>query len=750
MSDRKQRLGARGRGDRKGGSFLVIAGPLFLLLLALSLWIAASHIARSGKTAESGEPHASPANFLLITLDTCRADYLSCYPGAKHPGLTPNLDALAELGVLCVDAITPYPVTLPSHASILTGLWPFEHGLLDNRLRRLGESLPTLATVLETRGYQTAAFVSAFPLDSRFGLDRGFQHYDDEFSAAPGASSDRFSVHFNERAAGPTTDAVLEWLRERAIEPFFLWVHYFDPHEPYAPPAPFAARYPQDPYAGEVAYMDHHLGRLIEAVWSSEEQRERTLVVVVGDHGEALGQHGETTHGLFLYDEVMRVPLLWAGGRIPREARKVREQVSTIDLFPTLLALLELPGPENLPGQNLAPCLLSGKEPPARPVYLETHEANLMFGWAPLRGLRTAQWKYIDAPEAELYYLPEDPGEEHNVVTSKPEMAGTIHASMRDLVAHRKENVLSSTQEVHLDPEALKQLESLGYLRSPSQSAADAADWDRSVQGKPDPKARVHLLGEIDRLHAQFATGNFPAALSTSRRILEEDPGNALVRLRQAECLHFLKQYTQAEQAFRRLAEDFPADPQSTVGLVNLYLDQRQFEKALPWLEETVKRDPLNSDSRLMLGRVYRQLGQLAEAEAVLSDLLQQDDMNGEVYLQRAYVRQARNDLQGALEDKKAYLEINPSSAAVWTEVANLHFHFKEAEQGKASIAKALEAKANFPPALCTLAKHLIAEGDFAGAREYVIQALNQDPNYEEAKRLLQWLSQRERQASPR
>lgn len=750
MSDDRRRLGARAGGERKERRFWLTAIPLLVFFLAASLWIAYHHNAGPGEAIAGGEAGAAPANLLLITLDTCRADYLSCYPGAQHPELTPNLDALAEQGVLCVDAITPYPVTLPSHASILSGLWPFEHGLLDNRLRRLGESLPTLASVLETHGYQTAAFVSAFPLDSRFGLDRGFQHYDDEFSAAPGASSDRFSVHFNERAAETTTDAVLEWLRERSAEPFFLWVHYFDPHEPYAPPAPFAARYPQDPYAGEVAYMDHHLGRLIEAVWTSEEQRERTLVVVVGDHGEALGQHGETTHGLFLYDEVMRVPLLFGGGRIPRQARKVHEQVSTIDLFPTLLALLELPGPEGLPGQNLAPWLLCGKEPPARPVYLETHEADLMFGWAPLRGLRTAQWKYIDAPEAELYFLSEDPGEEHNVITSKPEMASTLHASMRDLVAHRQDKAGSSTQEVHLDPEALSQLEGLGYLRSPSQSAGPGADWDSSVRGKPDPKARVHLLGEIDRLHAQFAAGNFPAALSASWRILEEDPGNALVRLRQAECLHFLKQYAQAEQAFRRLAEDFPADPQSTVGLVNLYLDQRQFEKALPWVEETVRRDPLNSDSRLMLGRVYRQLGQLAQAETVLSDLLRQDDMNGEVYLQRAYVRQALDDLPGALEDKKAYLELHPSSAAVWTEVANLQFHFKEAEQGKASIARALEAQANFPPALCTLAKHHIAEGDFAGARQAVIRALNQDPHYEEAKRLLQWLSQQERQASPR
>jgi arylsulfatase A-like enzyme len=414
---------------------------------------------------------------VLVTIDTLRADRIGCYGAADAE--TPTLDALAARGVRFETAISPTPITLPAHATLLTGQDPPRHGARHNGYFRLTEAVPTLAEALRGAGFATAAFVSAFVLDARFGLARGFDVYDDRIGLHGGR---QLVVGVESRPADQSVNAALSWL-DAAPDRFLLWLHLYDPHAEYDPPEPYRSRFRGRPYDGEIAFADAELGRLLAAIHSKWGER-GTLVIATSDHGESMGEHGEPTHSLTLYDATQRVPLLLAGPGLPR-GQVVREPIARLaDVAPTVLALAGLPPFDPIDGESLLPTLVPGAPP--RTAWLETLAPQLDFGWSPLLGVRTATHKYVRAPRPELYDLGADPGELSNRAPEEPQLVAEFDALV---TARALESTTSAQRSVSAEERA--QLEALGYLAS---TTAPASPTPLGVVGGPDPKDQLPLL----------------------------------------------------------------------------------------------------------------------------------------------------------------------------------------------------------------------------------------------------------------
>src|SRR5438093_1706910 len=397
--------------------------------LALAFAIgAALLLGRSG--GRRGRPPGAGLNVLLVTLDTTRADRLGCYgyAGAR----TARLDRLAAEGVRFENAFADAPITLPSHASLLTGLYPFEHGVRNNGNFYLPDRFETLATLLRKRGYRTAAFVSSFVLDRRYGLARGFESYDDRMEEAVALGSGGEAERRGDRTALACTRWLEGYAAQRASTPFFVWLHLYDPHEPYRPPPPFRELFADHPYDGEVAFADVVVASVLEKL-AQLGLLDRSLVVVVADHGESLGDHGEETHSMFLYESAIRVPLiLWRPGVLPA-GRVVASPVRTVDVAPTILDILGEP-PLAAPHARSLRGTIDGRAP-ERPaaIYAETYVPKLYLNGAALRALREDRYKLIDAPRPELYDLDRDPGETQNRLEQEPALANGLRAELERL-----------------------------------------------------------------------------------------------------------------------------------------------------------------------------------------------------------------------------------------------------------------------------------------------------------------------------
>lgn len=402
-------------------------------------------------------------NVVLISIDTCRADRLSCYGYPRET--TPRLDELARRSIVFSEAVTPAPNTLPAHCSMLTGMLPPSHGVRYNLKYRLGTSSLTLAEILKAKGYETGAIIGSFILDSRFGLDQGFDTYNDEMPTVAGKKSEE-----SERRGEEVSGLALKWLDRDHDKPFFLFLHYYDPHTPYAPPEPYAAQFKEDPYAGEIAYVDHCIGSVLDKL-KALNLYDSSLIIVVGDHGESLGQHAEEDHGFFLYQSTLHVPLMVKRPG-QEEGRWIKEQrVSVVDLTPTILGCAGIKVPADMSGRDLTPCL-EGKPVPSsyekRVLYSETIVPT-QYECAPLFGLVSAttspgrNWKYIETLRPEIYDLSSDPAERTNAATSDP---ARLESLRNTLASIRKAMASPAPQETELklDPKSIERLRALGYV----------------------------------------------------------------------------------------------------------------------------------------------------------------------------------------------------------------------------------------------------------------------------------------------
>jgi arylsulfatase A-like enzyme/Flp pilus assembly protein TadD len=534
-------------------------------------------------------PAPKRPNLLLVTIDTLRADHVGCY-GAQG-ARTPVLDRLAAEGARFTTAIASAPLTLPSHASILTGLYPPHHGVRYNGISRLDPSFETLTERLRDGGYATGAVVGSYVLAAKYGLDQGFAHYDDDTRSRGDPA---------ERPASEVSDGALAWLAG-AERPFFLWVHYYDPHERYAPPEPFASRFAGRPYDGEIAYVDSELGRLLAAL-AARGELDETLIAVTADHGESLGEHAEITHSYTLYDAVLAVPLVFRGPGVPA-GRVVEGVVRTVDVAPTLSALLGLAPSGESDGADLSP-LWSGSRTAADGIaFAETLATRLEHGWSPLFAIRTRDHHYVRAPRPELYDLALDPGQVRSRTLSDPARASALDREIERILADDLGN-----SEERADRETRDRLRALGYL-IPEEKLPETGI---------DPKDGLLALRDLDfeAGDAAFAAGDFARAEAIFSSVVERLPGSTYARAMLALCY---LQTGRAPKAIPHLEAALRLSPELGDHYLALLGDARlltgDLDTALAAYEEAARMNPENPTAQV--GLMLRALrgGSLADAE---------------------------------------------------------------------------------------------------------------------------------------
>ncbi len=676
---------------------LVTAGWLLLVLAALGgAWALARR--------------RTPPNLLLVTIDTLRADHVGCY--GDRDAATPVLDALAARGTRFATAVAHVPLTTPSHASILTGLTPLRHGIRDNGGFALPAGLPTLATVMKDAGYRTAAFVSGFPLDRRFGLDRGFETYDDRL---PYGDDPRRAAYV-ERRADATTDAALRWLDgldPRDRRPFLAFVHYFDPHAPYDPPAEYRNRFAEHPYDGEIAFVDAQLGRLLRWL-DGHGLAGRTVVLVTADHGESLGEHGEDTHGVFVYDATLRVPWIMAGPGVP-PGRVARTVARGIDVTPTLLDLAGRQAPPSIEGRSLR-AATSGELADA-PAYVESRFAVLQLGWAPLAGWRTERFKLIDAPRPELYALDGDPHETANRMASERDTAARLQAALQAALAARTPDAAR-----HADPEALARLRTLGYVGNGEAAAADA-----DSAGRQDPKDAIALLRRLETGLAE-ARSDPGRAIGELTAAIEEDPRMALAWRYRAIAHAERKDYAAAIADLRRLEADGRVSGDDLVLLAECLWRTGRAQEALPVLEHAAAVLPGSPEPLLGRARALRSLGRDAEAVATYQQILDRVPEQPEALRGLADLALARGDAAGAAALYERIRRADPADVGALVKLGVVAMRDGRVEEAIAEFRQALALQPQHPEALLDLGGALARSGRPAEAVPYLERALQAGP----------------------
>jgi len=685
-------------------------------------------------------------NVLVLTMDTTRADHLGCY--GNRAIRTPVIDALASNGVLFANAFTPSPSTLPGHSSIFTGQYPYHHGARANGTFRLSPEQTTLAEILKEAGYATGAFVSAYVLDGRFGLDQGFDVYDDDLTKGV-----QYSNHsFRERPAQFVNEAALEWLDTLGGEKFFAWLHYFDPHAPYVSPEPFREHYQEHPYAGEIAYVDFEIGRLLSQL-VERGVLDNTLIVLASDHGEGLGEHGEQTHSLLIYDATLHTPLIFCVPQLKGSGRVVHRQVSNADIMPTLLELLGIEAGIELDGVSLC----RGPESHPESIFVETLSPRVLHGWAPLFGVRTLEAKYIHAPTPEYYELKRDPKELHNLFENRPREVVALSEILEAHIGGDSYGEEAMKQMVTMDPETERALNALGYV---------TATHDPSAIGLLDPKDMVPHWERIQKAEHDMAAGHFQQAveeweaclkvvpddvwtlrlLSTAyvqkgdfdraeelcRRALaleENEPGLCLTMGRVSQARGRM---TQAKEWFERARVVDPNHAGALLALGSLRARLRDPEGALEYYRQAIEMDPGTTGPMAYdaIGQMHLAQMDYDLAREAFQKALEIDTLNGDAHNGLATILIEEGALEEAEAELKIALRYLPNNMRVLATLAGLHNKRRDYPQGIKLARRALAVNDRYVQALNNLGSALRNTGDLAGAEEALRTVLEQHPNY--------------------
>lgn len=619
-------------------------------------------------------------NVLLITLDTTRADRIGCY--GNEDAVTPALDSLAGRGLLFERAYSQVPMTTPSHCTLFTGRYPREHGVRNNGHTSLPDSFPTLATMFKDHGYATGAFVAAFVLDHSFGLARGFDEYNDDMGEEV-FHKDRLEMEIR---ADQVTDRALAWLEGTPSRPFFCWVHYFDPHAPYDPPPEFAVA-AANRYDGEINFVDSQVKRLLDWL-EANDLMSKTLVVAVGDHGEAFGEHGDRGHGVFLYNESIHVPLIVAHPKLASRPRRIPGVVGVVDLFPTLAELFGFRVPDDLLSESFV-SVLSGQDATPRASYSETLHGRDQYGWAEVRSLTLARWKYISTTRPELYDLEADPGERKNLVESHPDVA----SDMLNLLKQRYAKMIpGQATAVALNEAQRRGLESLGYVAS-----AELPEIDEFLTpGLPDPKDRLEEREQIRTAQGLISRGQHAAAAALLEKVLEQSPNASWVHHALATC----------------------------------YVAMHRMQDARRELEKTIELSPTNWVALSGLGNIRVALGQYEEAVKVLraAEALNGDD--AQIQSKLGVALKKLGDPAGALEHfQRALATLFPQDARVYEQVATALRDRGLATEAVALYDDAVRRKPDHPQSRYELGVALIRVGQDDEAIKYLDEAFKAEPD---------------------
>jgi arylsulfatase A-like enzyme/Tfp pilus assembly protein PilF len=660
-------------------------------------------------------PRPAP-NVLLVTIDTLRADHVGVY--GYDRASTPHLDALARRGTRFENALAAVPLTGPSHATIFTGRYPPVHGVRDNVFFPFDDRYPTLATLLREHGYRTAAFVGAYPVASSFGFGRGFDVYNEDYHDTP------LKGEMAERPANEVADAALAWLARDEGDPFFMWVHFYDPHTPYVPPPPYRDRFSDRPYDGEIAFADEQLGRILDGL-REHGHDDDTVALVLADHGESLGQHDEASHAILVYQATLHIPFIMAGPGIPA-GRTVEPWVGATDVLPTVLGLLGVEAPEGLPGHDLRP-LVSGSSRGSGPHYAESLFGRLHCHWAVLRAWVEGDWKLIEGAEAELFNLAEDPQERENRAELEPERVMRMREELREAL-DRMAPGGDSARAQSLSPEQQEQLQALGYV------GGSGGDTTLEEPDLPDPRTHVQLY---DRLKSLFAAQGpeMHGAIEEAVAITKQDPGNPFAHFTLARLAYRQGSLPLAEVAFERALELAPEQPGVRQTYGRLLRDMGRLEDSERQLRLALAdAGPDDHRTRLALAETLIARDRLDEAESLVSQVLEKEPRHVEALGARGRLRLARGRTREAIADlEKAARPRDPDSLL---ELAAAYLTLGEAAKARETADRILGQTAGHPWALALKGHALVLEGQRDEAMTVLNQALALRPRRAEA-----WLS---------
>ncbi|HEX7137595.1 MAG TPA: sulfatase-like hydrolase/transferase, partial [Vicinamibacterales bacterium] len=695
-------------------------------------------------------------NLLLVTLDTTRADRIHAY---GFQGIeTPNLDRLAAEGVLFEQAVAPAPLTLPAHSSIFTGKFPPAHGVRDNGGFFLDDRETTLAERLRDKGFATGGFVGAYVLDRKWGVAQGFQTYYDDFDLTKYQSLSLGSI---DRPGNEVADHAIDWLEKTRSKRFFAWVHFYDAHSPYDPPEPFKSRYSGRPYAGEIAFVDSQVGRLL-AYLDQHNLARNTIVVAMGDHGESLGEHGESTHGFFVYQATMHVPLLIRAPYDAMSGRRVQDTVRSVDILPTMLELLGVKRDESLEGTSVAPLMTGAKQELGLAAYSEAVYPRYHFGWSDLRALTSGRYKYVAAPRPELYDLQQDPEEAHNIYSERQALGDRMQ---QELVAMEKGMTAAAapTKAVEVDPDARARLAALGYVGTfVATASSDRGDL-------ADPKDKIQLFNlmtqarELSRhdqesdeglralqrviaddpkvIDAWFMLGNeyyrrrdYTRAISQYARALELKPDYDLVVINMANAYRALGKDEEAMLGYRRFMELDPKNAQIRYEAAQILIDSGKLDAAAEELNRALALEPKLAAARNALGVLAIKRGDLDTAQREIQAAIELKPDVRLAHFNLAVLAEQRQDFQRAVSEYKEESAHHPSSYKAAFNLGLLYGRLGDRAGQLDAYQKAIEMNPSFAEGHLFLAKlYLDAGQDLDEAMELARKGVELAPKSEYA-----------------
>lgn len=663
-------------------------------------------------------------NILLISIDTCRADRLSCYGYRRNT--TPNIDALASEGVLFKNAVSPVPLTLPAHSSMLTGTIPPYHGVHNNTGYKLFDNNETLAEILQKRGFSTGAVIGACVLDSLFGLDQGFDKYDDEFD------EEFQTFSFAERKGAEVSRHGVGWLDKHKDERFFLFLHYFDPHRDWIPPEPFTSKYFGDPYAGEIAYVDDCIGRVIEKL-KSLDLYESTMIIITADHGEGLGEHVEQGHGFLIYQDTLHVPLVI---RLPggTSNRSVSGRVGLVDIVPTVLDILKIPIPAHIQGRSLLGCLLR-KRPSLKDAdyYCESF-ISTMYDCNPLLGMVTGRWKYIQNVSSELYDLETDPGELKNLLDEHPHRARIMQDKIKE--AHEKSRHGEANSKISVSSETIKNLESLGYV----------------LIGEIDESFEMDLTKENAKDLVKFADLNslstnlmglekYSEAKPMCEKMLEMRPEYSRAYLNLGSIAFAEGDIEKSESYFSQYIRTDPNDPQLYWNLGLTYYYQDRYTEAIEQFEKALGLDPDFTDVYYNLGAAYMRAGKVDQAIQQWKTLLEMNtgySQKVHIELAKVYFSQGKKD--EAIFHWNESLKLDPDDPKVHSSLAETYRLQGKIEKSLVYWKRSLSLDPDQPQVCNRIAELVVTRGRIEEAVRYWKATLELEPDWPRVLNNLGWI----------
>ena len=656
-------------------------------------------------------------NVLIVTLDTTRWDRLGAY--GDRTAATPNLDALARDGVLFEEAIAAAPLTLPAHATIFTGLLPPRHGVRDNGGYVLDPRHVTLASALKSGGWQTGAFVGAFVLDSKWGLNQGFDTYYDKFDVS---KYQTISLGDVARRGGEVVDHAMPWLEAHAAGRFFAWLHFYDAHSPYDPPEPYRSRFADRPYSGEIAYVDAQIGRVLQWL-DSRGLKDRTIVVSIGDHGESLTEHGEGTHGLFIYDATTRVPFVIRAPYGSMRGRRVQGTVRSEDLMPTVLDLVGRQPPEGLQGRSLVPLMTGAARDLELDAYSESLYARNHYGWSELRALRSGRFKYIATTRPELYDLERDPGELTNLYEERRTLADRMAGELASLAAQEPTDAPPASD---VDPETRERLAALGYIGTFSANPA------RKGEALPDPKDKIDIFNLMISAREGNGKADARTAIERLRTVVTRDPevldawillGNEYFRSQQIE---------QARDSYKRALQLKPDYDLATINLAGAYRALGDYGAAIAGYERYLQSDPKNAWVRYQLGELYVDLNQLDKAQEAFEKALADDTRVAAARNALGVIAFKRGDLASAERQVREALAQKPDVKLAHFNLALIAEQRGDPRTAIAEYEKEIETQAGAFKAAFNLGKLYEQLGNGAAQEAAFRKAIELNPRFAE------------------